>query len=113
MDEFFGHPLFYKLTEDEIRLHSRKNKDYALGGDPLGNFRRVANILSQYPGLPITLPAIVAIVYALKQLDASLWMIAMGREGEVESIDSRLADIHVYVKLARILLKENEDGTNL
>jgi len=113
MDEFFGHPMFYELTKDEIKLHSSKNKDYAWGGDPLGNFRRVANILSQYPGLPVSLPAIVAIVYALKQLDAVLWMIAMGYEGGVETIDSRLTDIHVYMKLARILLREDEDGSSL
>lgn len=100
---FKGHPDFYKLTEDEIKLHSEKNSDYARGGDPLGNFNRVSAIKCLYPGLPWDSPAGVALGYMLKQLDAAFWMLAKGYEGSVENIDARLRDVHVYVKLARIL----------
>ena len=103
-----GHPKFTDMTIDELKLHSDKNYDYAFGGDPLGNFNRVALILSQYPNLDICKPEIVALVYMLKQLDAVLWMMAKGHKGQVEGIDKRLEDVHVYAKIARIILGENK-----
>ena len=42
-------------------------------------------------------------VYMMKQLDAALWMMSEGYEGEVENTDTRLADVHVYAKIARLL----------
>lgn len=98
-----GHPGFYALTEEEVKLHAAKNRDYAQGGDPLGNFNRVAAILALYPGLELAKPETVAVVYMLKQLDAAMWMLAQGYEGRVEGVDSRLRDVHVYAKLVRIL----------
>jgi hypothetical protein len=103
-----GHPRFLPLTVDELKLHSEKNKDYAQGGNPLGNFLRVARLLSNYPNLKLDNPVVVAIVYALKQLDCVLWMLNQGYEGTVEDVDSRLRDIHVYMKLARILYGEEK-----
>jgi len=105
-----GHPLFYKMTEAEQKLHSEKNMDYAKGGNPLGNFNRVAAILSNYPNLKLDNPTVIAIVYACKQLDAALWMMNQGYEGKVENIDTRLQDVHVYMKLARILEIERKSG---
>jgi hypothetical protein len=104
-----GHPHFINLTLDELDLHNRKNKDYAKGGDPLGNFNRVANILAQYPNFPIHKPIGVAIVYMLKQLDAAMWMLSQGYEGEVEGVDERLTDIHVYGKIERCILKDEKE----
>jgi hypothetical protein len=101
-----GHPDFLELTKQELELHSAKNRDYAQGGDPLGNFKRVAGILGQYPGLNLSNPTVVAIVYMLKQLDAVLWAMSQGYEGQVESLDDRMQDIHIYMKLARILWKD-------
>ena len=100
-----GHEKFIELSLQEMSLHSKKNYDYAHGGDPLGNFVRVASILSNYPRLKLTAP-VVALVYAMKQLDAVLWQLSQGYEGTVEGIDDKAMDIHVYVKLFRILLEE-------
>jgi len=100
-----GHEKFIDLCMKEMELHSRKNYDYAHGGNPLGNFTRVANILSNYPRLKLT-PPVIALVYAMKQLDAVLWQLSQGYEGQVEGIDEKARDIHVYVKLFRILLEE-------
>jgi hypothetical protein len=105
--KYHGHPLFRDITEKELALHDAKNKDYAQGGDPLGNFKRVSVILKQYPGLRLSDPTVVAMVYAMKQLDAALWMLSKGYEGQVENVDTRLTDVHVYAKLARILHKED------
>jgi len=109
-DSFSGHPLYLKLTEDELRLHSAKNRDYARGGDALGNFKRVADILSNYPGLKLSDPKVVALVYAMKQLDAVLWMLSQSFDGGVENIGTRLGDCYVYFKIARVLYEEEKDG---
>lgn len=101
--EFHGHPDYLVLTEDELELHSAKNQDYTKGGDSLGNFRREAIIFSLYPGLNLGDPAVVAIVNAMKQMDAAMWMLSHGYEGEVETIDKRLRDTHIYLKIARVL----------
>lgn len=111
--EYHGHPDFATITKDELELHSIKNKDYAQGGDPLGNFKRVANILKEYPGLDLSSPTVVSLVYMFKQLDAALWMLCQGYEGDVENIDTRLRDVHVYAKLCRILHKEEKKCENL
>ncbi len=104
-----GHPLFAKFTEEELALHEAKNRDYTAGGkgDPLGNFKRVASILALYPGLDTASPVVVALVYALKQLDSVFQMLANHYEGKVETIGTRLMDVSIYAKLARILAEEH------
>jgi len=103
-----GHPRFKEIAEEEQRLHDEKNADYAGGGDPLGNFNRVASILGLYPNLRLVDPTVVALVYMMKQLDAALWMLNGQYEGKVENVDTRLRDVHVYAKLARILHGEKK-----
>jgi hypothetical protein len=98
-----GAPEFTSLTLDELDLHSRKNADYAKNGHPLGNFMRRAELYSHYPGLDLSDPQVVALVDMMKQLDAALWMTCQGYDGEVEDIDTRLRDVHVYAKIARVL----------
>ena len=101
-----GHPDFYRLCEEEMDLHSRKNHDYAAGGNPLGNFNRVSAILAMYPGLKLSDPAVVAITYMMKQLDASLWMLSNGHVAQVEGQKERWQDISVYSKIISILISE-------
>ena len=103
---FHGHPDYLTLTVDELELHSMKNRDYARVGDPLGNFHRVSASMTAL-GFPIS-PTMVALLYAHKQLDAAIQMIVHGYEGEVEGVDKRLRDAHVYPKIARILYKEEQ-----
>ena len=105
-----GHEAFIPMAIAEMQLHSRKNKAYAQGGRPLGNFERTAAIYALYPGLSLGDPAVVALVYAMKQLDCALWQLAQGYEDDVEGLDARLMDVGVYAKLARILTKEKTNG---
>ena len=102
---------FMTLTIDELELYSEKNTDYTKGGNPNGNFLRVASIFRNYPGLDLGNPRVVAIIYMMKQLDATLWMLSQGYEGQVENIDTGLRDVHTYAKIARTLegKKEGED----
>lgn len=94
-----GHPAFLPTTLREIQLHSDKNHDYAKGGKPTGNFDRVAAILGQYPKLKLSDPRVVALVYALKQLDAVLWGLSENITHKVEGLNDRLQDISVYSKI--------------
>ena len=98
----YGHPDFIPACLEEIKLHSDKNRDYTGGGgDYLGNFKRVSNMLQQC-GFNLA-PYDVALVYMLKQVDAVINMLGQGYEGKVEGIKGRLQDISVYAKLIGIL----------
>lgn len=108
-----GHPRFKQLTEAEQKLHDEKNEDYAKGGRPLGNFERVSKILGLYPNLKLSDPTVVALTYAMKQLDAALWMLNGEYEGKVENITTRLGDVSIYMKLAIICHEEQRAETFL
>lgn len=97
-----GHHQFINMALEEMRLHSAKNRDYTKGGDPLGNFVRVATICSLY-NLDLSSPVTISFIYMLKQLDAALWMLSQGYEGQTEGFDARLRDVGVYAKIIRIL----------
>ena len=101
-----GHPRFYEITAEEQELHDKKNHDYAAGGDPLGNFKRVSQFFAMYPGLKLSDPAVVAIAYAMKQVDAYLWLKSNGHRAKVEGYGARLQDISVYAKITRIIEEE-------
>lgn len=105
-----GHPLFYRLTEEEVNQYERKNADYANQTRPMGNFERVGRILSLYPALSLGDPTVVCLVYMLKQLDCVLHLLEEKREGTVEGVDSRLADVHTYAKIARIVYREQHES---
>jgi len=107
LEKYHGHPRFNELLREEAELHANKNHDYAQGGDPLGNFKRVSVILSMYPDLDRAHPAVVALVYMLKQVDAVLWGLNKRTQHKVEGYHGRLQDISVYAKLTDILIEEN------
>ena len=109
----YGHPRFYELTEGENDLHNRKNKDYAGKGDKMGNFNRVAAILSLYPGFPLNKNYGVAMHWLLKQFDAAMNLMAENREGEIEGVCSRLGDVSVYAKIVQIMYEESRQGVQL
>ena len=98
-----GDPLFYQLCAEEVELHNAKNKDYRSKSDPLANFNRVAAWMALYPDMNWATPEGVAIVYAMKQQDAALSLLERGYEGNVETVDTRAQDVHVYWKIVRIL----------
>ena len=104
-----GHPDYVDDTLEELDLYSRKNTDYTKGGDPFGNFKRVAAILALYPNLRLSNPVVICIVYLLKQLDAVLNMLSNDYEGVVEGKQERFTDIYVYTKIAKILSRELEN----
>ena len=103
-----GDPLFYEITAAEMVMYNKKNKDYAGGAegetsDPNGNFERCAAFWSMYPGISLGDPRVVALSHMLKQLDQICWSLSRGYEGEVEGLDPRFMDVHIYAKIARVI----------
>jgi len=98
-------PGFIDLSIEEMNLHNRKNHDYAHGGDPLGNFNRVAAIFAMYPGLDLAKPEVVCLVYAMKQVDAILWQESQGHEAKAEGWRGRAQDVGNYIGKLFVLLK--------
>ena len=103
-----GHPMFYEILEGLADLHSRKNHDYASGGDPLGNFKRRATFYAMYPGLDLSDPTVIALVDSMKQLDAALWFLSNKHTPMVEGKSDRLRDVAVYAVIAMVLELEKE-----
>ena len=101
-----GHPRFIELCLGMMELHSKKNYDYAHGGNELGNFNRVSAIKKLYPGIDWTTPAATALDYMLKQQDAVMWSWSQGYEGQVEGKGKKIEDIYIYWPIIRILLEE-------
>lgn len=101
-----GHPGFIPMMVEMMALHSQKNYEYAHGGDPLGNFKRVATIMSLYPWINLGQPATIALVYAMKQIDAVLWQFSKGYDGHIESMTRRLDDVLVYAGITKLILEE-------
>lgn len=105
-DVKYGHPRVYQILEELAGLHSEKNHDYASGGDPLGNFKRRGAIYAMYPGLDLSDPAVIALVDAMKQLDAALWLLSNKHTAKIEGLGGRLRDIAVYAVLSVVLDEE-------
>jgi len=99
-----GHPRFYELTKEMEELHSAKNNDYARGGNPLGNFKRVSDTLKSY-GINLS-PAQVSFIYMMKQVDSAGRMLFMDYEGDTEGFEQRMFDVGVYSLLTIINKKE-------
>ncbi len=100
-----GHEDFLPTVIAQMELHSVKNHDYAAGGSPLGNFERVATILALYPGLNLGDKRVVALAYALKQLDAVLYGLSKNITHKVEGFVDRLNDIAIYANIVICMFK--------
>lgn len=86
-----------------MELHSKKNENYAGGGESLGNFNRVANMMRSYPNLEQGDPAVAAIGMVVKQIDNVLWALNTQRFYSEETVDEHLADIAVYMLILRCM----------
>lgn len=106
-DKKYGHPRVYEILDELADLHSRKNRDYASEDNPLGNFLRVAEWCKKYNLITPEFEALkVAIIYALKQIDASLKLLGSGEKGLVEGIPERFRDVAVYMIIGEVLYEE-------
>lgn len=108
--KYHGHKRFYEIQKEHAELHSSKNKDYASGENPLGNFQRVGMMLKLW-GIDFKTgneAEKTAFIYMLKQIDAVGKLLGESRKGDVEDRSKRYDDISVYAIIARILYEENK-----
>lgn len=108
MNKKHGHKKFYEILEELAELHSKKNFDYAGGGDPLGNFQRCGEMIKALLSDGDLSDMKSALIFMSKQVDAVIDMIGKGRKEQVEGITDKLNDIAVYAVLARILYEERK-----
>jgi hypothetical protein len=94
-----GHAAFNTMMLEQMNLHSEKNKGYAGGGAPLGNFSRVATIMKLYPNFPVASEMGIAIMYLLKHFDRIMWDLNTGKFPSDES----LGDLAVYFTIIRCM----------
>ncbi len=112
MSEQKGDPMFYELTQEEIKLHDEKNNDYRSKSNPLANFDRVAAWMALYPDMNWAQPEMVSVLFAQKQVDAFMSLMERGIEGGVENTDTRARDVHVYWKIVRIIRRRRACRSN-
>lgn len=98
----YGHPKFYKLLEEMADTHSRKNHDYADQGDPLSNFKEVAEIVGITP-FQVVQVFLATKMVRIKQLRTKPNLV------QGESIKDSLMDNAIYSLLAYLLLEETEE----
>ena len=103
-----GHEDFMPIMVEQIALHNAKNHDYTKGGKALSNFDRLSKILALYPGLKLTDQKVIAMLHALKQIDAVLWGLSEGIDHKVEGLDPRLADISVLATIIRCMIRDEK-----
>ena len=60
-----------------------------------------------YPKMDWSAPEMVAMVYAMKQLDAYLWLKSNGHVDKFEGVAGRLQDIAVYT-LIQMCIEEDK-----
>jgi hypothetical protein len=103
MSEPTFHESFEELLNVEQELLEKKNAGYAGSGDPLGNFRRVAHLMENYPKFKYAAPEGICLFYMLKHFDAILWAFC-DEQADTTELKERLVDISIYSKLIILML---------
>lgn len=105
----YGHPAFYQIVEEIAALHEKKNRQYAMPDDPLGNFRRTGQIIAKMlkPGIDPTLASCLS--FMSKQVDGVYEMFGEGKTDTPDQLEDKLQDIIVYGIIALILVREQRE----
>ena len=101
-----GHPRFYEILEELGELHARKNAQYASDENPLGNFKRSADLASKLYKAE-NKPLAQALALMAKQVDAVYDIVGENKTELCEALEDKLKDIAIYSILC-IILNEQE-----
>ena len=106
-ENYFGHPMFYKIIEELKEIHSEKNRQYATVDNPLGNFERTGKMIEKFlhKGVNPTLASCLSLMS--KQVDGVYEIVGEGKENTVDSLEDKLRDVAIYSIIAIIILKES------
>lgn len=109
----FGHPRFYEILKEIAELHDIKNRQYATIDNPLGNFKRVAQLQSKLFKESITnKPLATALGFMSKQIDGIYEMVGESKIGTPDNLKDKLMDVCVYSIICMILIEEEQCNGN-
>ena len=92
-----GDPRFYKLLDEIGQIHSDKNHDYAISGDPFSNFRKCE---------AFGIAAWKGVLTRMSDKWSRLEQLASGKSPKNESIRDTLIDLSVYSLVCLLLLED-------
>ena len=104
--KYYGHPMFYRIMLEELKLHSDKNKQYATQNNPLANFQRTGRLVRKLLKPNINPALASAMILMSKQIDAVYEMVGEGKKNTVEELEDKFKDISIYANLCIIILRE-------
>lgn len=100
MKNLGGHPRFYELLLQAAEIHARKNKNYAVDGNPLSNLKECERI---------GIRPFIGVMIRLFDKWSRLIELTKGKQDLVgESLVDTLLDNAIYSVLAIILLEEEQ-----
>ena len=105
----YGHKLFYKVCEELMDLHSRKNYQYATVDNPLGNFERCGEMTKVLFKADITPSLAVLLAYMSKQWDGVLQMVGLGKTEVADQLEDKFFDLACYSIIAIVKLREMKE----
>lgn len=111
---FAGHSKFRPLLQEIAELHDKKNKQYASGEDPLGNFKRGAQACKSFFNEEIQsnifkLEMAYATILAYKQIDGAMQILSLNKKGTPDSLAEKLRDVITYFCIIDCINSDFED----
>ncbi len=97
--ERHGDPRFYALLDEIAALHSNKNHDYAVVGDPYSNFRKCE---------AFGIPAWKGVLTRMSDKWSRIEQLVGGKTPKNESLRDSLIDNAVYSLIAVLLIEEEK-----
>lgn len=109
INDFHGHPEFVDTVLNMLKLHSKKNKQYATEEEPLGNFKLGAILAEKVINPPDGTftekerQIAYALILATKQVLGSMEILAEKKTDTPDSLNEKLGDVAVYNMICMIL----------
>ena len=102
----YGHPLFYKVCEELMELHSKKNYQYATIDNPLGNFNRCGEMNKVLFKEDVNPYIATILIYMSKQWDGLLQIVGLGKTEICDQLEDKAFDLACYAIIMIIKLRE-------
>jgi hypothetical protein len=103
-EKLYGDPMFYEILVDMAELHSRKNRDYSPGDEPLKNFYECEDL--GVPGWKGVLVRLSDKWMRIKNL------VRRGGAAQNESLEDSLLDSAVYYVICLVLRRRDAEKSN-
>jgi len=102
--------LITKSFTRRVRIHEKKNNDYADQSECLGNFKRVAIVLDNLNIVPGCTAEKVALIYAILKIDRFSNLRFAGKQALNESISDTIDDLKNYLDLLEACVVDQDSA---